>query len=133
MRLEQHTDAHDTNSTHSNADDSRGALRTQMQVPVVVHNHHAHDGLLTNMSSSGAFVTLAHPLQPGEVVEVEFSAPDGTRSLRLLGEVRWRQEDDRAADDNCGVGIEFRNLGDEGLEHLLAILESHDKSYDIAL
>ncbi len=123
MSVEKRSNISDSRTTESNDDERRRAPRAPLEVPVVVHNHHPHRGLLANLSRSGAFIHMTHPVDVGELVEVEFSAPDGHKKLRVLGEVRWKHGED---DASGGVGIAFRNLGADGLEHLRSFVTDLD-------
>lgn len=107
------------------ARDKRDHQRAEIEMPVVVHADASYQGLALNISAGGIFVALAESLEDASVVELEFEMPGTGQRLRVLGKVRWRRLAAEADEDQFpGLGIEFLNLGAEGLAHLEKFVDS---------
>ena len=108
----------------SQGDDRRDDERVDIETPVVINGEETHEATMTNISAGGIFVAVDAPLPEDELVEIEFSIPDTDRRLRVLGEVRWF-EADPPEDAQPGAGIEFINLGSEGLDLVREFVEGN--------
>ncbi len=56
-----------------------------------------------DVSESGLFLSMRHPLSEGQVLELEIGVPDGRGTLRTSGRVVW-------VEYQCGAGVELMSL-----------------------
>ena len=93
-----------------------GEHRETQRVSLSVELHlasesHFFSGLSGNISEGGVFVSTYRALARGSLVEIDFSLPGSTRTVRARGEVRWHR--DGSPDASPGVGIAFEDLSEE--------------------
>jgi type IV pilus assembly protein PilZ len=91
------------------------ALKVDMEVP----NDHYLFEYSTNLSQSGIFIQTDDPLEPGTLVQLQFTLPDA-HLIRTRGEVMWVNEDDEV---EPGMGIKFMGLSLEDRERILTAIK----------
>ena len=68
----------------------------------------------TNISEQGIFIETKEPMPTGTTIGLQFTLPDTTKAIKVLGKVAWinpvRQKAD--ANYNPGMGIRFENLSE---------------------
>jgi CheY-like chemotaxis protein len=109
-----------TGSDHDIAVERRNEPRRTLLVEVSVLSREHQPiavGELLNLSSSGACIELAVPIDIGERVRVSMRIPRG-HSPHLEGEVRWR----RAAARGMSHGLAFVDISSEDEEYLKDLL-----------
>jgi uncharacterized protein (TIGR02266 family) len=91
----------------------------------LVGDNNFYLGMTENISEGGIFVATHHMLPIGSILELQFRIPTTDEMLAVEGEVRWIRPPKALAneanifgaeDDNrmrSGMGIQFKNLGDE--------------------
>jgi hypothetical protein len=90
----------------SDSNEPRLEMRVPCSIPVEIEtDHRALSVQLTDLSTSGAFVELAHPLPDGMLVTVRGTL--GGRPASLRARVAWRSCPDSPSWRDRGMGIEF--------------------------
>ena len=64
---------------------------------------------VSDLGEGGIFVEMPDPPPKGTILELEFSGPGGSDTMRVLGIVRWREK----AGPNAGVGVRFAPIGED--------------------
>lgn len=88
-------------------------LRLEMRVPCsiaveVESQSRSTPGQLTDLSTTGAFIELAHPLPAGTLIAIR-GALCG-RMVSLHARVAWRSGPDSPSWRDCGMGIQFARV-----------------------
>lgn len=91
----------------------------QLKVDVESPNEHYLFEYSSNLSQSGIFIETTEPLEPGTLVNIQFSLPE-QYLIRTQGEVIWVNDEE---DDEPGMGIKFRGLADRDREMILNALK----------
>ena len=100
--------------------------RSSKRVPVKLQVDYKSEGHFlfenaTNISEHGVFVHTNKPLDPGTVVELQFTLPESREKLKVRGEVMWvnpyRKEQEK--NYNPGMGVRFESLNEVDRETLL--------------
>jgi CheY-like chemotaxis protein len=91
----------------------RPAPRVPSSIPATFRCEDGRVGqcVISNISSSGAFLSLSAPLSEGSEISLAFTIPSGP-SLRVLALVIWVNDREVAAKTNYsrGMGVLFRGL-----------------------
>jgi uncharacterized protein (TIGR02266 family) len=75
--------------------------------------------LITNISTTGLFISTKSPIPEGEKLDMQFTLPEKKGKLKVSGVVAWS----RSKGENPGIGVEFTNLASEQFDLLLGYLE----------
>lgn len=114
------------NTTEILPSERRRFERVKLNVPIKLDSVTSFDAETRDVSTGGVFVTLEDILPVGSLVDLEFQIPGADRHFKVLGEVRWSQEERGAA----GLGIEFLNLDDERRAELAEVVDAYSVVYD---
>ena len=80
----------------------------------------------TNISEHGVFIHTNKTLEPGTVVELQFTIPESKEKLKIKGEVMWvnpyRKEQEK--NYNPGMGVRFESLNELDKQILLAAIKT---------
>lgn len=109
-------------SSRARARDKRSAPRIPIQLKVDIESTQDHYlfEYSSNLSQSGIFIQTEEPLEPGTLVNIQFSLPDQIL-IRTRGEVMWKSDDEE--DPELGMGIKFLGLKEEDRDHILNVLK----------
>ncbi len=79
----------------------------------------------TNISEHGIFVETNEPMEPGTMIDLQFTLPDSKQKIQVLGEVAWANPLRPAKKDNYnpGMGIRFVNLKELDKETILSLIK----------
>ena len=79
----------------------------------------------TNISEQGIFIETVKPMQPGTMIDLQFTIPDSRKKIDVLGEVVWTNPVREKVDDNLnpGMGIRFVNLKEVDKEIILSLIK----------
>jgi len=79
----------------------------------------------TNISEHGIFVETKEMLPMGTLISLQFTLPDTTKKIDVLGKVAWlnplRAKQD--ANYNPGMGIRFENLTEIDRDTILSLIK----------
>jgi uncharacterized protein (TIGR02266 family) len=104
--------------------------RISSRVPIKLQVDYKSEGHFlfenaTNISEHGVFVHTNKPLDPGTIVELQFTLPDSKEKLKIRGEVMWvnpyRKEQEK--NYNPGMGVRFESLNELDKEILLSAIK----------
>ncbi|MCB0325996.1 MAG: TIGR02266 family protein [Bdellovibrionales bacterium] len=75
----------------------------------------------TNISEHGIFIETDQPLDPGTVLQLQFTLPETRKTLKVMGKVKWINPFRENAQENYnpGMGVQFESLGEVDREILL--------------
>ncbi|TVQ79534.1 MAG: TIGR02266 family protein [Bradymonadales bacterium] len=118
----QSSASHRMKSSRARARDKRSAPRIPIQLKVDIESTQDHYlfEYSSNLSQSGIFIQTEEPLEPGTLVNIQFSLPDQIL-IRTRGEVMWKSDDEE--DPELGMGIKFLGLKEEDRDHILNVLK----------
>jgi type IV pilus assembly protein PilZ len=79
----------------------------------------------TNISEHGIFIETTEALQPGTMIELQFTVPESQKKIAVLGEVAWANPLRPVQKDNLnpGMGIRFVNLKEIDKETILSLIK----------
>lgn len=77
----------------------------------------------TNISEHGIFVETNDPMEPGTMIDLQFTIPDSHKKIQVLGEVAWANPLRPEKNYNPGMGIRFVNLKEIDKEMILSLIK----------
>ena len=79
----------------------------------------------TNISEHGVFIETREPMDPGTMVDLQFTLPDNEKAIEVLGEVIWTNpvRPDHDKNPNPGMGIRFVNMKEVDKEQVLTLIK----------
>ena len=79
----------------------------------------------TNISEHGIFVETNDPMDPGTMIDLQFTLPESNKQIAVLGEVTWANplRPRKEANYNPGMGIRFVNLKEIDKETILSLIK----------
>ncbi|MFH1263320.1 MAG: TIGR02266 family protein [Pseudomonadota bacterium] len=79
----------------------------------------------TNISEHGIFIETDKPMDPGTMIELQFTSPDTEKKIEVLGEVAWANplRPQKKDNYNPGMGIRFVNLNEIDKEMILSLIK----------
>lgn len=96
----------------------RGQRRLPVSLPAkwhVVDSREHHEGLIADVSASGAFLVTEAPCPDGSQIVVELVPPGGAAALDIEARVVWSRAEPQG---HAGLGLEFRCRDTGGLRRL---------------
>jgi CheY-like chemotaxis protein len=106
---------------------SRVAPRIPTQIPATydARARGSGEGVITNLSESGAFLSCRSPVPPGSKLSVDFTLPKGTY-VQTESQAIWVNHGETEARTNYsrGMGIRFRDLSGESVRAVAAFVKS---------
>jgi uncharacterized protein (TIGR02266 family) len=78
-----------------------------------------------DLSVGGAFLRADLLLEQGDLLDLEFTLPDGGPSLEARARVAWVRSSDSEQSGSAGMGVEFLNLSPADREALATFLEGN--------
>jgi uncharacterized protein (TIGR02266 family) len=83
-------------------------------------------GLTENLSEGGVFVATLSPPETGETVHLKVTVNgDASRSVVVMGIVRWHRTDEDGSPTGCG--IQFANLSPDAVRAISILMETADR------
>lgn len=121
MGKESKSENHRMKSAKAKAYEKRHDVRIPIQLKVDVEspNEHYLFEYSSNLSENGIFIQTTDPLDPGTLVNIQFSLPD-QHLIRTRGEVMWVAMDD---EEECGMGVKFIGLQVDDRNRILMALK----------
>ena len=105
----------------------REHLRFIIRVAVQHGDEREHRvGQAENMSSGGMFVATEFPGAVGEVVEISFTLPGIDLACRVVSEVQWVRQRNRAEGTSSGMGLRFSDLAPQTRSAIEAFVAHHE-------
>lgn len=85
-------------------------------------------GHLVDISIGGVFVDSAHPVKPGDHVNLAFSLPSDNTLVEAKGQVAWVNPKDRPLRSSYphGFGVKFEEIDSRSLARIEKYVESRD-------
>lgn len=79
----------------------------------------------TNISEQGIFIETREPMPTGTSIGLQFTLPDTTKRIEVMGKVAWVNPVRAQADANYnpGMGIRFENLTEIDKETILSLIK----------
>jgi CheY-like chemotaxis protein len=106
---------------------SRLAPRVPTQIPAMydARSRGSGEGVITNLSESGAFLSCRSPVPAGSKLAVDFTLPKGTY-IQTESQAIWVNHGEIEARTNYsrGMGIRFRHLSGESVRAVAAFVKS---------
>jgi uncharacterized protein (TIGR02266 family) len=78
-----------------------------------------------DLSVGGAFLRADLLLEQGDLLDLEFTLPDGGPSMEARARVAWVRSSDSEQAGSAGMGVEFLNLSPTDREALATFLEEN--------
>jgi len=72
-----------------------------------------YTGFTNDISEGGVFISTHAVFTRGQIIDLEFSLPDGQDPIKVQAEVRWFREYNPSSDGPPGMGLQFVSLTDE--------------------
>lgn len=106
-------------------DRPKADLRANLTTPLTIQKIHVDGiqksfcGSSKNISKSGMFIATTNPLEPGQVVSLEFLLPAPlSGSVRCCCEVVWKRPQGTYLPYEPGMGLKFIDMPEEISEQL---------------
>ena len=95
-------------------DNRRQHVRTRYRVEVTLESEsNFYNGFTENISSGGLFIATYDIRPMGERIHLEFTIPDRSGPVSIIGEVRWLREYNHSNTDMIpGMGVRFIDLSE---------------------
>jgi type IV pilus assembly protein PilZ len=80
----------------------------------------------TNISEHGIFIETDQPMDPGTMLNLQFTLPHASEKVEVLGEVIWTnplRPGPASENPNPGMGIRFVNLKEIDKETILSLVK----------
>ena len=105
-------------------------MRSAQRVPVKLKVDWKAEGTFlyenaTNISEHGIFLETDDPMEPGTMIDLQFTLPESNKKIEVLGEVAWANplRPQKEANYNPGMGIRFVNLKELDKETILSLIK----------
>jgi type IV pilus assembly protein PilZ len=105
--------------------DQRGARRIPLNLKVdcEARGHFLFENA-TNISEHGIFIETTDPMNPGTMINLQFTVPDARSKIEVLGEVAWvNPNKNNEESPNPGMGIRFVNLKEIDKDTILSLIK----------